>query len=272
MAEIPQLVDCTTVCVIGPVSSGKSYLLNRWLLSTERSVAVDVTASFMSDDFEHIWQDPLQLCDRLQANPYYYRIAYHPVGIVEDAWFACANAMWICDSPRWLVMDEVQRVCGQNNMTREAEIICQMSRHRLLGFIGAAQRLAEVNKTFTSASRMVVLFHTQEARDLDAVSDRWGDECATLVENLRPCIYDDAKKICYQEPQALVIMKGKGFKVFNLGDKILSPQERGELAQWEGHSAEQQQTPEASSLEHNSGNPEKKLSESTSEASKPRSE
>jgi len=97
------------------------------------------------------------------------------------------------NKPRWLVVDEVQQVMG-DSLSPMGTLIAQVARHDLLGFIGMAQRIADVNKGFTSSCRMVILFQTSEVRDIIAVQDRWGKEIATAVQALQPCIYDDTTK------------------------------------------------------------------------------
>jgi hypothetical protein len=93
------------------------------------------------------------------------------------------------------------------------------ARHNHLAIIGASQRIADVHKLFTSGARKVVIFYTQEARDLIAVRDRWGSECEEMVANLRPLLYNDQSKITRQIPQAVVIEKGSQPKIYDFADR-----------------------------------------------------
>ncbi len=89
------------------------------------------------------------------------------------------------------------------------------ARHDKLGFIGVSQRIADVHKLFTSCARMVIIFNTREARDIQAITDRWGKETAEMVQRLRPLLHDDATGITHQIPQCVVIELGKPARIFD---------------------------------------------------------
>ena len=260
--EIPLLTDCTTVGVFAPVSSGKTWLLHKWVNAMERSCTLDTTAECMAEDYTHIWANPKQLAERLRDNPTYYRIAYHPgPNIIEDFnWLTVS--MWNVPNPRWLVIDEVHEVCSINSVPERMNMLLRYSRHVLLGVIGASQRIADVDKLFTANCRMVVLFNTVEARDHIAISDRWGKEVDEQVKALRPLIYDDATKTVHQEPECLVWVRGRGTKVFALGDKIKTTQEKDT---WVNNGKEPPKTPDQPSLARPSGSPEPRSQEPTSD-------
>ena len=204
--------------------------MRQWALQKERVLIHDVSMDFSSDEYTHI-NDPVALCDRLIENPYYYRIAYHVnPDSVEQEFSWEYRAIWTQEQPRWFFIDEVSQVCRNNAMHRDMRTILQLSRHDLLGVVAASQRIADVDKSLTDASRMTILFRTDEATSLDAIYQRWGKEVCDSVSNLRPCIYDDVNKIVHQEPECVVVLKGRGFKVIPLGSKIQSEQES---QQWE---------------------------------------
>lgn len=264
MPEIPKLEECTLVVVCGPVASGKSWLLEEWFNMMERTIFIDSTAALFDDSYEHIFANPSQVCWRLQKNPYYYRIAYHPADIF-GAFHWCATAIWQFSQSRWLIIDEVHEVCGVSGVEPMMKKILRYARHNFLGMVGASQRLADVSRLLTSGARMVVLFYTEEARDLDAIADRWGNAVADAVTRLRPCIYDDANKICYQHPECLVIKRGIGYKVFALGDKIDDRQlTRGENEQWEPIGQATQTSQPSPSLDSTSGQSEENSTEYSS--------
>ena len=228
--EIPKLPDCNLVLVFAPVSSGKTHLLRLWTDSLERSVTIDTTAECMDSSYSHIWGSPKQLLETLAQNPFYYRIAYHPnARNFENDFNYCVEGMWLTAKeemgkiqplPRWLIMDEVHEVCGNHYMLERMELVIRYARHNLLGFIGTTQRISDVNRLMTSNARMIVLFHTIEPVDCDAIRARLGSEVEQQVRNLRPLIYDEVNKIVEQEPECLVWIRGRGTKVYALGDKI----------------------------------------------------
>jgi hypothetical protein len=257
--EIPSLVDCTTVFLCGPVSSGKTWLEKRWIDAMERSIIVDTTAACMGPEFEHVWDSPLALVSRVQENPHYYRMAYHPGENYLAGFDWCVNTIWVAPHPRWIIIDEIHEVCGVMSIQPKMEMLTRYSRHVLLGVVGSSQSIQSVSKLFTSSCRMVVLFHTQEARDMDAIRERYGRDVQQQVDKLRPCLYDDATQTCEQEPECLVWVRGRGTKVFSLGDKrkaVETQTSTGEIDIWQSPSVEEQRTPEAPSLALPSGSPE----------------
>jgi hypothetical protein len=161
--------------------------------------------------------------------------------------------------PRWFIVEEAHEVCGNGSMHTDVNTILRYSRHNFLGVIFSSQRIADVDKLLTSSARIVILFHTQEFRDVEAARLRWGPQVSKALENLRPCIYNDASGECEQEPECIILRKGFGFRVVSLGDKVkvVQQSETEDTALWQDdQELEEQQTPEVSYLEQGSGNPD----------------
>lgn len=249
--EIPKLEPCTNVCLIGPVASGKSWLLEEWFAMMERGLFCDATAQCLNPAYTHVWRNPAELCEVLERNPYYYRIAYH-ANHNENGFYWCASAIWTMEKPRWLIVDEVHLVCGVHGVDETMNMCIRLARHNFLGLIGASQRMADVSRLFTDNCRMIVHFHTSEPRSLDAVAERLGNDVAKVVEGLRPCIYNDASRECLQHPECLVWIRGKGYRVFSLGDKVQT-QSTEETEQWNRNGEVQPLNQPQPSLEENSG-------------------
>lgn len=196
----------TFVC--GPVASGKTYTIKQWLAAQNRYVIFDGTGEFLdASGVETFWATPKGLNDRIVASPYFYRLVYQPGRDRREDFRHVLNLLWWKNHHKLLVCDEFHEMCPVEGTSESIEMMLRFARHDRLAFIGASQRIADVNKLYTSACRMNVLFWTQEARDLDAIEARWG--CADLVANLRMCIYDDTTQTCHQVPQAVVCEKGK---------------------------------------------------------------
>lgn len=211
-----ELVPCTTIGVFGPVASGKTFLFKKWLERENRVVAFDSTGELLSEPgFQQVWASPKQLFNMLKASPYYFRIAYVPGKPIVGDFNWCLKILWQLDSPKLLAVDEFHMVCPNNAIDEDMETLLRFSRHAKLGIIGMSQRIADVHKLFTSACRLTILFYTQEARDLDAIRDRWGSRVEAAVKNLRPLIYDDATQTTRQIPQCVVCRKGSGFQVYD---------------------------------------------------------
>ena len=212
------LGECEITAVFGPMASGKTHLIQtEWLPAQNRYVRFDATGESMDDpSVEHIWKSPRQLYERLEKNPYHFRIAYHPgVDIQEDFYF-CVKCLWRrVDISKLIVCDEFHEVCNVSDTPAFVQTMMRYARHAKLSVIGASQRIADVHKLFTSGARKTIIFHSREARDLVAVRDRWGSEAAEMVANLRPLLYDDLSKNVRQVPQCLVIEKGSSPKVYD---------------------------------------------------------
>jgi hypothetical protein len=212
-----ELGQCEITAVFGPMASGKTYLIEKgWLPAENRYVRFDATGESLDDpQVEHIWKSPKQLYDRLQSNPFYFRVAYHPGTNIAEDFYWVVRCLWRLDVYKLLVCDEFHEVCNVSETPKFVQTMMRYARHNHLGVIGASQRIADVHKLFTSGARKVVIFFSQEARDLLAVRDRWGSEAEEMVANLRPLLYDDRSKVVRQVPQALVIEKGSPPKVYD---------------------------------------------------------
>jgi len=201
------LPDCKMTFVCGPVASGKTHLIKQWLQSDNRHVIFDSTGEYADGAHQEIWANPKLLNEKIKANPYFFRLVYVPGRNRELDFTHVLNVLWWKDTPKLLVCDEVADICPVSSLTEDIEMLLRFARKDKLGFLAASQRIADVHKLFTGGCRMVVLFQTNEARDLDAIESRW--RCAKLVANLRPLLYNDSTATVEQVPQAVIIEKGQ---------------------------------------------------------------
>lgn len=198
--------DGEMVGIFGPVSSGKTHLIKKWLQTQNRFVAFDYSGELMY--LESYYNYPKYVYNRVKQNPYFFKLAYIPGVNVEDDFKWILWALWFAPVKKLLVCDEVHRIMPNVVRQRpEVETLLRFARHANLSFIGASQRIQDVSKLFTSACRTNILFQTNESTSLDAIQDRWN--CAEMVRNLRPLIYDDYNRIVKQKPQVVICQKGK---------------------------------------------------------------
>lgn len=211
-----QLPVCKITAVFGPVASGKTHLLSQWLKTQNRVVVLDQTGEFLDDPtLQHVFSNPKQLATMLRDSPYYFRIAYEPGMDIEEDFSWVLKALWLTPSEKLLIVDEFHQLCPVNAANDEVKMMIRYARHDKLGFIGVSQRIADVHKLFTSCARMVVIFNTREARDIAAITERWGKDCADMVSNLRPLLHDDATGTTHQVPQCVVIELGKQPRIYD---------------------------------------------------------
>lgn len=199
---------CKMTFVCGPVSSGKTFLLKKWIATDNRHVAFDSTGEYSDGTREEIWYNPRALYERIKRTPYFYQLVYVPGRDRQSDFEHVTNILWWeTRASRLLVCDEVADICPVDYLDANIEMILRFTRKAKMGFLAASQRIADVHKLFTGGCRMVVLYQTNEARDLEAIQARW--RCANMVESLRPLIYDDDTEVTQQIPQCVVIEKGK---------------------------------------------------------------
>jgi hypothetical protein len=213
MIELP---SCKITGVFGPVSSGKTYLIEKWAEEQNRIVVFDATGEFIDKPrYTQIVANPRKLWQLLKNQPYFFRVCYAPGRELETDFAWVLSALWHTQSDKLLIVDEFHEICPVSYKSDDVNTMLRFARHDKLGFIGVSQRIADVHKLFTSSCRTVVLFWTQEARDLEAISDRWGRVVSEQVASLRPLIHDDVTGITTQIPQCVVIQKGREARIFD---------------------------------------------------------
>lgn len=209
---IPELIDGELTFLCGPVASGKTYIARKWYEGHERAVIFDTSAELDDLPGEHFHQSPRKFAERVEQSieqPTGYHLVYHP-GVDSSVGFEwVVRAMWQPLEPRILIVEEIHEFMGPAFEHEHMRVINKYARKRNLGFVGVSQRIADTHRNFTSACRKVVLFHTTEARDTDAIAERWGSDVAEQVSALRPLIFRDATRTLVQSPQAIVIERGK---------------------------------------------------------------
>jgi hypothetical protein len=202
-------------------------------------LTLDTAAQFMEPEYFHSWGNPKTVAEKLKENPYYYRIVYHPSGDVLDEefyWMHCC--IWAMDQPRFFIIEECHEFAGIHKTHPSMRDELRYSRHRdRLGLICTSQRASEVSTSLTDAARMAVIFNTDQAVNQEAICRRFSPIQVKDIIGLRPCIYNDVKQEVEQHPQCIVWLRGRGFKVYDLGDKIKT----GEDDKWQEQQELQEQ-------------------------------
>jgi hypothetical protein len=217
---IPELIDGELTFLCGPVASGKTFLARKWYESQERAVMFDTSAELDDLPGEHFFQSPRKFSERMEraeSESGGYHLIYHP-GVDPAIGFEWViRAMWQSLEPKLLIVEEIHEFMNPTYEHEHMRIVSKYARKRNLGFVGVSQRIADVHRNFTSACRKTILFYTQEARDLDAIGERWGTDAADSVRALRPLVYRDTTGKVEQTPQALLIERGQAPVVIDIG-------------------------------------------------------
>src|SRR5271157_3950498 len=221
------LNPASNASVFGPVASGKTNLMREWLTRENRYVRFDYVGDTWREadtTVEHINSLP-KFVDRLEKNPYYFKIAYHPGKQVMEHYLWVQRALWILNTPRWLAVDEYHKICPQTPLLDEdVEYSLRFARHNQLGIIGMSQRPQDVHKLFVSSCRLCVVFMSQEENYLNACAGHWGSDVADAVSQLRPLIYDDTTGVVQQKQQCVVITRdGRPATVYDFATDSFTP-------------------------------------------------
>lgn len=201
--------------IFGPVASGKTHLIRSDIQRQNRYIVFDHAGEFSDGEkVECFFANPKGALERLRQNPYFFRLSYTPGLDIQTDFKWILSSLWHLPVSKVLVCDEVHAIAPVSGLEKHVEMLLRFARHAHLGFVGASQRIADVSKLFTSCCRAVVLFKTDEARDLQAIEDRW--RCADMVEQLRPLKYDDNAQVTIQTPQAVLCRRGSKPEVIEL--------------------------------------------------------
>lgn len=215
---VPKLIESTMVSVVGPIASGKTFLVRLWVEGMPRVVVFDPTGELSDLPGEHFWGTPKAFADYLSKNQTAFRAVYHPTSNLEEGFDTVASAIWQLDAPRWLVIEEIHQLMSPFAYHEKMKMIMKYSRKRLLGVIGTTQRFADMHREFISASRLAVIFHPgNDAPSMERVEEMWGKETAAQLAQARPLIYDDVTEMVKQTPQALIVERGQQPRVEEIG-------------------------------------------------------
>lgn len=211
-----ELTAVKTVFICGPVASGKTHLILQLVTNKPDVLMLDTMMEFEDENYEHVWRNPQALC-KILASPGHHKVIYHPGKNLLESFRWASAAYWQLETPRWLVLDECHEYTAHENF----DSLMRYARKRQLGVICASQRIADVPKSVTTNSRMIIIFYSSEARDYLAVKDRFGIEAAEAMRNLRPLLYNDETKRVEQTPEVVVYQRGKPIEIHDLGTQSI---------------------------------------------------
>ncbi|MGH9508032.1 MAG: hypothetical protein ACRD2F_02045 [Terriglobales bacterium] len=83
-----------------------------------------------------------------------------------------------------LMVEEAPMVCRAGHLPPEFARLVRLGRHRRVGLLWTAQRMAEVSRTLSAMTDGFGLFASTEPRDLEETADRCGREAAERVARL----------------------------------------------------------------------------------------
>ena len=181
-------------CIIGFVGrkgSGKSFALKKFLGSKgtglPRIVAYDVRDEYTEAGIPNrIEYDLETLRDFLDDHDEAERFAvtYVPRVPAEDIDEFCEIIFEYGNL--LVVLEEVPAYASAGDMPDAMTQLTLQGRHKMIDILWAGQRFAEVPKSLTAQTDYFVLFATREPRDINAMTDRVGEETTRRVQTLQP--------------------------------------------------------------------------------------
>lgn len=173
------------VSIFGRKGSGKTFLSRKILKDFDRVVAVDTVAQYSeSDGFEvfegyEAGERALIAAERREK----FRISLRSDD-TEDLLRLLRLVYELQDT--LVVVDEAPFYCSPSKLPPALSLIVRQGRHHKLDQIYIAQRPAEVHRSITSQSDIVVSFVQREKRDVDFLIEAGGGRDAERVSELPP--------------------------------------------------------------------------------------
>lgn len=211
------LQEASTSLFFGATASGKTHLMREKMKPYRRVLWFDTTYDLDESDtsFEHVW-GLKTIKDRLLTGTSDYRIVYHPtLSDIVTEFDLLTKLFWHLDFSRWLIVDEIHEF----NDSETLRPAMKYGRKRLLGVLGASQRIYDVKPHVRTNARSSVLFYANEGRDLEAIRSTYGEQAMNAVKNLQPLIFDDVSKTVKQYPQCVWWKKGLPISIVDLAPK-----------------------------------------------------
>ena len=152
------------IAILGPTGSGKSYMVKKALRAGKfgaRLIIVDIQDEYPGEEISL-----LEVLEQDELPPYFYWRMVPENEDEVDRIFRLAMAL----ENVWVIAEEVA------DYGRSPELLRTLRRGRRRGVnvVSVSQRPADVPRSVTANSALVVLFHLEEPADLEYVRKRVG--------------------------------------------------------------------------------------------------
>jgi len=170
----------TVLCVFGMKGSGKSFLVKDIVLDYPRVIAIDNIGEYNLEIVQGREQSIRRIVQASREES--YRLAIRTNSVEEDLQIiklvgTLANML--------LVVEETSKYVTSNYMPEPIEALIRYGRHRAISQIYMARRPSEISRELTANADGIIVFRTQEPRDVaymrTFIGDR-ADKLGTLPE------------------------------------------------------------------------------------------
>lgn len=184
--------------IIGPKGSGKTYRAAKMFSTCRCAVLYDIAhdeayyehATLVTNDTSQLFKElrnwdaegtepfraiyPVQSADLMPKGKELVYLTATP--IVEEC-FAIGNCT--------LFLDEAHELCSQYSIDWRLRKVVRLSRHQQLNIVWISQSMNEIHREIRRNTDEYHFYKIHEPRDLEAIEDRCGPECASRVAQLQ---------------------------------------------------------------------------------------
>ena len=168
--------------VIGKRGSGKSVLVKHLIRETQRLVIYDIMTEykhgvcFGQEDLDEL----LTFWHKVYRGE--FRILYRPLKVKEEIEWLARGVYVLGDIT--FVVEEIDAVCTAWVMPEWLSYCVQRGRHKNIELIGVTPAPFGINRDLTRQAKRIIVFNTNEPKDLDYLAALLGSDVKRLVPAL----------------------------------------------------------------------------------------
>lgn len=174
---IPILKDNTIISIMGKKGSGKSYLTKEIMYEWPRVIIVDNTGEYETEEIYNGYDECVSaLVNASKRNQ--FRISLRTRSVEDDL-----RLLEIVETipSILLVVEEASRYVSSAFLPPEIEALIRYGRHKDISQIYLARRPTELHRDLTANSDVIVVFNTQEPRDINYLRSFIGEQAQEAI-------------------------------------------------------------------------------------------
>lgn len=177
------------VGIIAPKGAGKTNLSSRLFSERSRAVAFNVMCepAYTLHATDLCSGSLLDLCECMKQEEYRidYRPSYYDLEEGKSNEFDWCVKLCYLRKDITLFIEEAHMFCSSHSMPQDLFLAVRMGRHRGLSIVYITQSYAAVTRPLTANTNRFYFFGMFDPRELQAIEERTGQECAEAVSKLK---------------------------------------------------------------------------------------